>query len=813
MSRNLGLQFVLSVVGGAAVSGALSSINDRVGQVGRTVTSALGGLDNRMQALGSRADHARQRLEQLNRSAAGITAGTTAHQRMTAEIEHQQRAVDQLARRYERLHAVRIDRDAARQNFQEKRGDLVTAGAIGAGLAVPAVIGAKYEDSVKQLAITGELYKEAGAEAALSQSIRDAAVRRGVAHEQALAGVEKLVAQGMDPKIAGAYADTLARTHKATRADIGDLAELVFTLQTKFKLQTDEEIFAALNVLTKAGKLGQYEIKSMSKAFPELGGAAASFGSTGMAGVAEMGAMMQVMRAGAGTTGEAETYMRNWFSHMSAKSTQDHFQAVGIDFEKAKLKKVGDGKGQVSNIEASFMVMDDYIDKVISSGQVKTYDKKGKLKTSTDVRNELKAAFEQAKKDKLSGEAMENFVKSAVQRVGMSSIFQDMQVTQAYLAWQSGKEKFRDIRKDLRDPSVGQTIATDEKQQNSLSTQKWEALKTSLADLAITVGQRLQPAVDKILDGLTSAATAISDWAKKNETLATVVITVVAGIAALSAAVIALGVAAAGARLGLATARGLPVIGRMFGGPSAGAVTAARAAAAATAAPAAAGAGAGAAAGAGAKAVAGASRLASAGRLFARVATPLAVGAAVLDAGTALADDKLSRVQKAGAVAAAGGSLAGGLAGAKLGALVGTAIFPGVGTVIGGAIGGVGGALAGQWLGKKAVDVATGGKPAVPVAPATATPATAAPKAPTAAATPAAAAAASSAAAKAASTGAQAAPPPINVTVDYKPQVTIQGDPIPGQAEKFAALLRENAQVVADLVNRAVAEKARVSFK
>ena len=62
-------------------------------------------------------------------------------------------------------------------------------------------------------------------------------------------------------------------------------------------------------------------------------------------------------------------------------------------------------------------------------------------------------------------------------------------------------------------------------------------------------------------------------------------------------------------------------------------------------------------------------------------------------------------------------------------------------------------------------------------------------------------------------TVAQAAPPPINVTVDYKPQVTIQGDPIPGQAEKFAALLRENAQVVVDLVNRAVAEKARVSFK
>lgn len=811
MSRTLGVQFVLSIVGGSLVNNALSTVNNQVGRLGRVTAGAFGSLDSRIQGLGGRVDQARQRLDRLNQSAAGLNSGSLAYRRMTAEIERQQRAVDSLTRRYERLAAVRADRDAARANFQEKRGDLVTAGAIGAGLAVPAVIGAKYEDSVKQIAITGELYKEAGAEAALSQSIRDAAVRRGVAHEQVLAGVEKLVAQGMDAKIAGAYADTLARTHKATRADIGDLAELVFTLQTKFKLKTDEEIFAALNVLTKAGKLGQYEIKSMSKAFPELGGAAASFGSGGLDGVREMGAMMQVMRAGAGTTGEAETYMRNWFSHMSAKSTQDHFQAAGIDFEKAKLKKVVDGKGGVSNIEASFMVMDDYIDKVISSGQVKTYDKKGKLKSSTDVRKELQTAFEQARKDKLSGEAMENFVTSAVQRVGVSSIFQDMQVTQAYLAWQSGKDKFRAIRGNLRDPSVGQTIATDEKQQNSLSTQKWEKLKTSLADLAITVGQRLQPAVDKILDGLTSAATAISDWAKNNETLASVVITVVAGIAALSAAVIALGVAAAGARLGLATARGLPVIGRLFGNPSApipvpgspgpgglppsragrrwrdpitGRFTRAPTPPTPVPPP--------------VPPVPPLGRLATVGKWLGKAATPLAVGSALWTAGSALADDKLSKVEKAGAVAGAGGGLAGGLAGAKVGALVGTAIFPGVGTVIGGAIGGIGGALAGEWLGKKAVDVATGGKkPAIPAA----------------AATPAAAAAASSAAAKAASTGAQAAPPPIHVTVDYKPQVTIQGDPIPGQAEKFAALLRENAQVVADLVNRAVSEKARVSFK
>ena len=236
--------------------------------------------------------------------------------RLRRLMEQEQRTLDKLTARYERLVAVQKDVTKYKAEFNDRKMNAVAAVGVGATLAAPVAASAQFEDKIRQISITGELYKERGAEEALAAKVRDAAVRNGIGHDNVAAGVERLVAQGMDAKVAASYAGMLAKVAKATRADMGDLAELVYTLQTKFKLKTEGEIFEAINVLAKAGKLGQYEIKAMSKAFPELGGAAASFGSKGLEGVKEMGALMQTMRAGAGSAGEAETYMRNWFSQV-----------------------------------------------------------------------------------------------------------------------------------------------------------------------------------------------------------------------------------------------------------------------------------------------------------------------------------------------------------------------------------------------------------------------------------------------------------------------------------------------------------------
>lgn len=77
-----------------------------------------------------------------------------------------------------------------------------------------------------------------------------------------------------------------------------------------------------------------------------------------------------------------------------------------------------------------------------------------------------------------------------------------------------------------------------------------------------------------------------------------------------------------------------------------------------------------------------------------------------------LSDDQASVGDKAGAIADAGGQAlggwAGGALGAKVGAAIGTAIVPGLGTAIGGALGGIVGGIAGSTLGQTIADTAKG---------------------------------------------------------------------------------------------------------
>jgi hypothetical protein len=484
--------------------------------------------------------------------------------RLRRQMETEQRTLDKLTAKYQRLVAVQKDVTKYKAEFNDRKMNAVAAVGVGATLLAPVTVSAQFEDKIRQISITGEL--SGGAEVALANKVRAAAVKNGISQDSVASGTSILVAKGMNANEAGDYANMIAKTSKATRADMDDLANLIFTYKTQFKLSKDE-IEKALNIQTKGGKLGQYELKAMAKTFPSLGNQAASFGSTGLDGIKETTAMMQIQRLGAGSDSEAETNMSNWFSHMSSNTVQNSFKSVGIDYEKAKLDKVIAGKGKVSNIEASFQVFDDYLNKVVESGQVKTYDKKGKLKSSTNIKAELDRAMEQAKKDHLQGEQLTQYMNAAVNRLGLSSVLQDMQATQAYLSYRMGKEKYHEIRKELDKKDVGKTIDRDWSEQDRLTTARWERLKTSMMDLSITIGNVLSPAVGSVLGGLSSVADKFNDLATKYPEAASVLVVVIGAIAAFTASLLALGAAASLARLGLASGRSIPILGRALGTP------------------------------------------------------------------------------------------------------------------------------------------------------------------------------------------------------------------------------------------------------
>lgn len=708
-------------------------------------------------------------------------------EKLQRQFEKESNVVAGLTRRLERLKAVQADIAKHKAEFNERRMNAVAAVGMGASLAAPIVASANFNDQLTQLSIIGELRDTPGAKETLGAQIRGAASRYGVPHANVLTAINEYTAASGDPVRGGNYADVFAFSGKASRAAPEDLARLAYSLESKMGLKTPEDVQQAFSILAKSGKMGQYELASMAKSFPAMANMMASFGSKGLDGIRELGAFTQVIRAGAGSNAEADVLMQNWFSHMSANSTRDKFASVGIDYEKAKAQKVMAGHGSVSNVDASFMVFDDYIDKVVRSGRVREYDSKGKIKSSTDLKAELDQAAREAKEKGLSGEKLNEFMQAAIARVGLSSVLQDMQATQAYLAYRSGKGKYAEIRGELAKPEAGTTLQKDYAEQDELSTMRWEKLKTSFHDLAITVGNVLEPAVSKLLVSINGLLEGVNGFMKENPKLASVLVTVTGAVAAFTAALMALGTAASLARLGLAAGRSIPFAGRLLGSPGSGARLLSRASG---------GIGGGAkalATGAGGLALGGGSLARGATRgVFtkvagglAKVATPLAIGLSVADAASTIMDPNASSADKTGAVGESMGSLGGGVLGMKAGAALGTLVLPGIGTAVGGVLGGIAGALSGGWLGEKVGRwFGNDEKPEAAALP------------PQTVDTP------------------KPKPSEVNneLKFEYKPNITIHGDPTPETLARFNDMLRQQQDTVAQMVERIVAEQTRRAY-
>ncbi|WP_297576177.1 phage tail tape measure protein [uncultured Deefgea sp.] len=212
-------------------------------------------------------------------------------------------------------------------------------------------------------------------------------------------------------------------------------------------------------------------------------------------------------------------------------------------------------------------------------------------------------------------------------------------------------------------------------------------------------------------------------------------------------------------------------------------------------------------------------------------------------------DKKMSAAQKVekagGIVGSAGGAWGGAVLGAKGGAMIGTLIAPGVGTAIGGALGGLIGGFVGSSFGQKLGEMSgkTLSQAEKPRALSAAAPSYAAAAAyPFVQSVVPAYAAASSVQTKAglmsiASKAAPVAPtyaaaaniasksPPLNpvangggskpaqiMQMTYSPQLTIQGDPLPGTKEKFAKMLREHQTEIQTMIARAMQQQQRVSY-
>lgn len=163
---------------------------------------------------------------------------------------------------------------------------------------------------------------------ALKDQIFSVAGARGVDKDQLLGGVETFVALTGDMKGAAAAMDVFAKVSAATGADLEEVSRAAAGLRTNMKITSAGELESALATLAMQGKAGAVELKEISQLVAGLTPRFAMFNNTGAAGVAEMGALLQIMQRGFGSASEASTGFNSLMGTLLKK--QKEIRRLGV---------------------------------------------------------------------------------------------------------------------------------------------------------------------------------------------------------------------------------------------------------------------------------------------------------------------------------------------------------------------------------------------------------------------------------------------------------------------------------------------------
>lgn len=324
----------------------------------------------------------------------------------------------------------RFGKDTSRdlsRSFSGIKRDLGTIAGFG-GIAVFGQMarGAyQFEKKLFRLGVQGN--KSSEWMARMRKQTRQVSNETGVAAEELLAGAEAYTTLTGKADEAAQSMVTFARVAQASGSEMNDIAQTAAALRDNFGLDPKEFEQAFSGLLTQ-GKAGAVELKELSGLAAELAAQFPDFGKTGLKGLAEMGAMLQVGRKAFGSSKEAAT---GFTGAMGALATN------AKKFRQAGVKLFDKGPGGVKKFRGLAQIFED-----ISNS---------KLAKDPEL---LSAAF--GRKEGL----------------------------RFYQAWQKNKDLFNELNEAaLTSSEVAQDFAKYQNSEFGKMDRAWQKMKNSIAEV------------------------------------------------------------------------------------------------------------------------------------------------------------------------------------------------------------------------------------------------------------------------------------------------------------------------------------------
>ncbi|WP_288230807.1 phage tail tape measure protein [uncultured Desulfovibrio sp.] len=542
----------------------------------------------------------------------------------------------------------------------DKLGNRYTA-LLGGGAAVMAVRGTmSLQEQLTRLGITADASDEIIK--GLHNSILDTANAPDIRVDpsQILAAVDSVMEKTGDLKFAQENIRNIGLAIQASGADGAAIGDIFAEFQKQG--MSAKDALASVDVLVAQGKMGAFVLKDLASLGPRVVTSYTSLGRRGPQAMREMGAALQLIRMGTGSSEQAATAWEAMLRTFSDKKKVDFLQKQGI----------------------------------------KLFDKKGNLRAANELMVEiLKAAGNDAKNlsDVFDAEAIRAFnaILGELKRTGgVETLDKLMQIQgdgttvqrDSARAAQTANAALQSLKTTWGKFADSNLAGPIQKMADALNAIEPGRLETALdraGKLAVALGGAV--AAYKLIN----AGMTVRGWfsgGKKAGGVGTAINGAVGGLSGgLAGIKLPLPVYVVNKQMSLTRDAMLGNDGGII--PDAGST--------------------------GKKGKGGKTRGGRAGRWgrFAGRAGGMASAAyAAYEGYQIISDDEASIGDKAGAIADAGGQAlggwAGGALGAKVGAAIGTAIVPGLGTAIGGALGGIVGGIAGSTLGQTITDTAKG---------------------------------------------------------------------------------------------------------
>ena len=183
----------------------------------------------------------------------------------------------------------------------------------------------------------------------VGSEVRRMAVNLGIPHEQAVSGLEDIVAAGVDTlDEALAMLPTALKAAMSSGTPAAQMATAIKAAQDSMGMDVSQLPLAADTILT-GGRMGKFEVEDMARHLPSLLPLAASqLGYSGLSGLQTVAADLQTVRDKSGTSEEAAVRVADFYSKIFSEATQKNFSDAGFNLKRTVDTAVMQGQDPVA---------------------------------------------------------------------------------------------------------------------------------------------------------------------------------------------------------------------------------------------------------------------------------------------------------------------------------------------------------------------------------------------------------------------------------------------------------------------------------